>query len=60
MSHRHVELLIMLIAVMIVPYVPTFVMASDISWDEWVKSGAGMTSSGVILAVYKLWKGRSQ
>ena len=58
---KHVELLILLLAIVIVPYVPyvpTFAMASDISLDEWVKSGAGVTSSGVILGAYKLWKGK--
>lgn len=55
---KHVELVILLLAIVIVPYVPTFAMASDISLDEWVKSGAGVTSSGVILGAYKLWKGK--
>lgn len=60
MNPKYIELLILIFAVMVVPYVPTFLMASNISLDEWVKSGAGVTSSGVILAAYKLWKGKSQ
>lgn len=59
-KHRTIELLIVLVAVVIAPHVPTFLFAGHINADEWLKSGTGVTTSGVILAAYKLWKGRQE
>jgi len=58
MNARNMELLILLTAVMVVTVSPTFLLATHVDSDEWVKSLSGMTGGGAVFAAYKLWKGR--
>ena len=58
MTPKNIELLILLFAVLFVTQLPTFLFASTINADEWVKSISGVTSGGAVFAAYKLWKGQ--
>ena len=59
MTPKNIELMILLVSVLFVTQLPTFVFASQINADEWLKSLSGVTSGGAVFAAYKLWKGNA-
>lgn len=54
-NHRNVELLIVFAGCL----APIFLMAYEISSDEFFKSAAGIALAGTPLVAYRLWQGRS-
>ena len=53
MKTRHVELLIVLVAAL----TPQFLLASEINGDEFAKSTSGAVLAGIILGIYRVWRG---
>jgi uncharacterized protein (UPF0333 family) len=49
--------LIELALVLAASIAPTFLLASNISGDEFAKAGSSAALAGIVLAVYKAWKG---
>lgn len=49
---KNIELAIAMTAAMI----PCFVLANEVGPDEFVKSGAGFVTGGIVLAIYRMWQ----
>lgn len=60
MSSRNWELLILLAFIAIALLSPMWYLADSKGLDEAIKSGAGLTQGGLVLAGYKLFKGKSE
>ena len=45
--------------VMLAALVPQFILAKEVDGDEFAKATSGVVLAGVILTIYRVWKGHS-